>query len=235
MALSTVNVGTTANDGTGDPLRTAFQTVNTAITAVNNAIVVGTGVTTFKDDSGTYGVKVASNGDVTFTNTFDLTVGLTASGATFTTSTSARGFVFSHAAAALLTLAPTGEAIIGSDTGGNTYLKINAPANNRAAVTFQSVGVDQWSIGRGDSDELLASSFYIGTGKTGGNTAKLVIDTSGNVCIGVFTAGTTATKTLQIANGTAPTANITGGQLYVEAGALKYRGSSGTITTLGTA
>jgi len=39
MALSTVNVGTTANDGTGDPLRTAFQTVNTAITAINNGEV----------------------------------------------------------------------------------------------------------------------------------------------------------------------------------------------------
>jgi len=68
MALSLVDVGTTANDGTGDPLRTAFQTVNTALTAVNNAVVVGTGTTTFKDDSGTYGVAVASNGDVTFTN-----------------------------------------------------------------------------------------------------------------------------------------------------------------------
>ena len=68
MALSLVDVGTTANDGTGDPLRTAFQTVNTALTAVNNAVVVGTGTTTFKDDSGTIGVAVASNGDVTFTN-----------------------------------------------------------------------------------------------------------------------------------------------------------------------
>ena len=36
MALSLIDVGTTANDGTGDPLRTAFQTVNTAITALNN-------------------------------------------------------------------------------------------------------------------------------------------------------------------------------------------------------
>ena len=68
MAITLVDVGTTANDGTGDPLRTAFQTVNTALTAVNNAVVVGTGTTTFKDDSGTYGVAVASNGDVTFTN-----------------------------------------------------------------------------------------------------------------------------------------------------------------------
>ena len=76
MALSLIDVGTTANDGTGDPLRTAFQTVNTAITAVNNAVVVGTGTTTFKDDSGTYGVAVASNGNVTFTNA-GATVGMT--------------------------------------------------------------------------------------------------------------------------------------------------------------
>jgi len=68
MALSLIGVGTTANDGTGDPLRTAFQTVNTALTAVNNAIVVGTDTTTFKDDGGTTGLNVLANGDVTFTN-----------------------------------------------------------------------------------------------------------------------------------------------------------------------
>lgn len=39
-----------------------------------------------------------------------------------------------------------------------------------------------------------------------------------------------------IANGTAPTSNpVGGGFWYVESGALKYRGSSGTITTLGAA
>jgi hypothetical protein len=41
---------------------------------------------------------------------------------------------------------------------------------------------------------------------------------------------------LLMQNGTAPAANLTGGGIiYVEAGALKYRGSSGTITTLGLA
>ncbi len=41
---------------------------------------------------------------------------------------------------------------------------------------------------------------------------------------------------LLMQNGTAPTASITGGGImYVEAGALKYRGSSGTITTIGPA
>jgi len=63
-------------------------------------------------------------------------------------------------------------------------------------------------------------------------TPRMVLDTSGNLLVGLTTAGTTAAKTIQIANGTAPTANVTGGQLYVESGALKYRGSSGTITTI---
>jgi hypothetical protein len=66
-------------------------------------------------------------------------------------------------------------------------------------------------------------------------TESARIDVSGNFCVGVNSAGSTAAKTIQIANGTAPTGNITGGQLYVEAGALKYRGSSGTVTTIANA
>jgi hypothetical protein len=66
-------------------------------------------------------------------------------------------------------------------------------------------------------------------------SAAMTLDASGNLLVGLVTAGTTAAKTIQIANGTAPTANVTGGQLYVEAGALKYRGSSGTVTTIANA
>jgi len=66
-------------------------------------------------------------------------------------------------------------------------------------------------------------------------SAKMTLDINGNLLVGLATAGTTAAKTIQIANGTAPTANVTGGQLYVESGALKFRGSSGTITTIAAA
>lgn len=45
-----------------------------------------------------------------------------------------------------------------------------------------------------------------------------------------------ATNCITIHNGTAPTATITGaGVLYVEGGALKFRGSSGTVTTIANA
>ncbi len=72
-------------------------------------------------------------------------------------------------------------------------------------------------------------------GTTATFTQAMTLDALGNLLVGLTAAGTTAAKTIQIANGTAPTANVTGGQLYVEAGALKYRGSSGTITTLAVA
>jgi hypothetical protein len=59
---------------------------------------------------------------------------------------------------------------------------------------------------------------------------------AGNLCIGTTEIATSADKAIHMSNGTAPSANIaSGGILYVESGALKYRGSSGTITTLGAA
>ena len=65
---------------------------------------------------------------------------------------------------------------------------------------------------------------------------RVRIDSSGNVGVGVSTFGTSAAKVLGLANATAPTTSPAGmGQLYVEAGALKYRGSSGTVTTLANA
>ena len=70
---------------------------------------------------------------------------------------------------------------------------------------------------------------------TGGGVSA-TIDSSGNVGVGVVTFGTSAAKVLGLANATAPTTSPAGmGQLYVEAGALKYRGSSGTVTTLANA
>ena len=68
------------------------------------------------------------------------------------------------------------------------------------------------------------------------STIKMTLDTSGNLGIGATSFGTSAAKVIGIANGTAPTTSPAGmGQLYVEGGALKYRGSSGTVTTIANA
>jgi hypothetical protein len=65
---------------------------------------------------------------------------------------------------------------------------------------------------------------------------RMRVTSAGNVGIGTSTFGTSAAIVIGIANGTAPTTSPAGmGQLYVEGGALKYRGSSGTITTIANA
>jgi hypothetical protein len=117
---------------------------------------------------------------------------------------------------------------------GFTFLSDNAFVNSGASNTYittaaasfyrQNAGVHTW---------------WNAPSGTAGNaitfTQAMTLDTLGNLLVGLSTAGTTAARTIQIANGTAPTANISGGQLYVEAGALKYRGSSGTVTTIANA
>ena len=66
-------------------------------------------------------------------------------------------------------------------------------------------------------------------GKTsGGVTVPLLVDEDGRVLIA-------ADGPLKLNNTTAPATPTGGGYLYVEAGALKYKGSSGTVTTLGAA
>jgi hypothetical protein len=95
----------------------------------------------------------------------------------------------------------------------------------RANYYSQSSGAHTWVIDSGTQVANTACNF----------TDAMTLDANGNLLVGLATAGTTAAKTIQIANGTAPTANVTGGQLYVESGALKFRGSSGTITTIAAA
>lgn len=65
-----------------------------------------------------------------------------------------------------------------------------------------------------------------------GGTANNHIN--GNLSFGTTTlAGTSGDKVIVMANGTAPSTSPAGvGQLYVESGALKFRGSSGTVTTV---
>ena len=66
-------------------------------------------------------------------------------------------------------------------------------------------------------------------------TQALTLSAVGNLLLGGTADPTSAAKAIVIYDGTAPTGNIAGGTLYVEAGALKYRGSSGTVTTLANA
>jgi hypothetical protein len=121
-----------------------------------------------------------------------------------------------------------------TDTGGGAYATAvfgnNDPATTPtglAAYSGQSTGVygrshlsygvDGWSDGyhgvHGYSDSTYA-------GVAGESTSGPAVQANGWVFI---------------ANGSAPATPTNGGVLYVESGSLKYKGSSGTVTTLGPA
>jgi hypothetical protein len=109
--------------------------------------------------------------------------------------------------------------------------------NTNWKYQFSSTGAARYEMTGANAGSVHA--WYTAPGGTVNNnitfTQAMTLDASGNLLVGLTAAGTTAAKTIQIANGTAPTANVAGGQLYVEAGALKYRGSSGTVTTIANA
>jgi hypothetical protein len=77
----------------------------------------------------------------------------------------------------------------------------------------------------------------IGTTTDSGALLQVGAAASGaNISVGAQAVGTSGAGVIAIANGTAPsTSPAGGGQLYVEAGALKFRGSGGTVTTVGPA
>jgi hypothetical protein len=117
----------------------------------------------------------------------------------------------------------------GSGVAGlQTLVRIRTATGNTNGLLIQ---------GNVTNDEIYINNFYnaallLGTN----NTERLRIDSSGNVGVGVSTFGTSAAKVLGLANATAPSTSPAGmGQLYVESGALKFRGSSGTITTIAAA
>jgi len=102
-----------------------------------------------------------------------------------------------------------------------------------AGAYFSSIHGRKENGTSGDQAGYIA--FKVRTSGNADNEAMRITST-GNVGIGVTSFGTSAEKVIGIANGTAPSSSPAGmGQLYVEAGALKYRGSSGTVTTLGAA
>jgi hypothetical protein len=108
-------------------------------------------------------------------------------------------------------------------SGGSSQLLLSLAASSGSNFGQISNTGTRWALGFGSTLTTVG-------------TEALVWDSSGNVGIGVSTFGTSAAKVLGLANATAPSTSPAGmGQLYVEAGALKYRGSSGTVTTIAAA
>jgi hypothetical protein len=129
-------------------------------------------------------------------------------------------------------------------TSGNGYMGIVNPTSQNRFLKFVDVfGNEYISMGGSNYDGGGGVSFTLKTSTNTGanfitfsksdNTNKFVVSDQANVGIGQDTFGTSSKFVLAMANATAPTTSPAGcGQLYVEGGALKYRGSSGTISVI---
>ena len=78
MAINLIDVGATANDGTGDPIRTAFQTVNDNFDFINGGLFAGSQASTISATSVT-GDVIISNTSVTANSTTSNSVIVTGS------------------------------------------------------------------------------------------------------------------------------------------------------------
>lgn len=150
------------------------------------------------------------------------------------------------------TTTPNSKLELVGDSPGNVggfaagVLQIRSPgtdANDNAVITgHNSNGGNKqlWYLGSASSsnDNVVLLNRRAGTLQFGANnSAHLTLDVNGNIGIHTATEFGGGVSTIGIGNAvTVPASNPTGGGvLYVEAGALKYRGSSGTVTTLGAA
>lgn len=124
----------------------------------------------------------------------------------------------------------------GATGNGSMYLSTNlywdtantdhrAIATGETAMYGQSSGIHRWYT----SPSTSAGAVVV-------VTERLRLNQAGSLGLGGSSFGGGVLVTFLANATTVPTSNPTGGGiLYVESGALKYRGSSGTITTLGVA
>lgn len=125
-----------------------------------------------------------------------------------------------------------------SSSGGSATISangnviINSTAGSVGTI-LQYAGSDKWKVAT--PHILPASDVSFDIGAAASRLRDFYVGRN-TFLGGAIAVGTSAAGVIAILNGTAPsTSPANTGQIYVEAGALKYRGSAGTITVLGPA
>ncbi len=193
------------------------------------------------------GSKIVTTGAaLTFDGTNFATTGTASATKLIPTGGSAAGNGMYLPAANALAWSNNGSESMRLDASGNLIVGGTAPVygaagrgvvtvngSSQALVGFTVGGLDKGFLYHAGTDMTLSNTAAGAVIFQTNNTEKMRLDASGNLLVGATSAGTSAAKVIGMANATAPTTSPAGmGQLYVEGGALKFRGSSGTVTTI---
>ncbi|MEW6096616.1 MAG: hypothetical protein AB1567_08835 [bacterium] len=200
--------------------------------------------------SGTTNVTIATIANPTFstsvstpllTNAGALTIQTTATAGAddiiFQTAGTERMRILENGNLGIRTTAPRGilDVIAPANTHANIYWDTTT-AGYASNFLFYEGGVAKASVQHNPSVSAGGLIFQTGGISAPANT-KVTIDSSGNFGIGTTDQFGSGAKVIGLANATTvPSTNPTGGGvLYAEGGALKWRGSAGTVTTIAAA
>ena len=220
MARQTINIGTTANDGTGDPLRSAFDKINdnflelygadSDATTFNNPTLVGALMT---DDLDLNGNKIisASNGNITLdpqgTGTIELTANTNITGTATVSSTlnvtglSTLASLTLASGATVTELSTDGTLADNSDTAVPTEKSVKTYVDAQVTASDLDFTADDSTTNSIDLDSEVLE-FKGGTGITTSATANQV-----NINVDSTVATLTGSQTLTNKILTSPTIN----------------------------
>jgi hypothetical protein len=225
--------GTNLGVGTSSPLA-RLDVVETSTGATNR--------TRIRNSSTGEAVLLFQNSDTGTTSTDGLYVGIGTDEVGYLYNYENQPIVFGTNNLERMRLDSSGNLGIGTSSPGSR-LEVNGTSNLGGTAAAVRVGLGVFSAGVASITTSGANDLHVGTTNASAafriytnNAERLQVTGDGNYSIGNAQFGG-GVRVIGIINATTvPTSNPTGGGvLYVESGALKYRGSSGTVTTIANA
>jgi len=217
MAINLIDIGATANDGSGDPIRTAFQTVNNNFDYINGGLFAGSEASTISAVSVTGGV-IVSNTSLTADST-------TSNNLTVTGALGGNLYVQSNGAYIVGNVTILGNLTVSgaqaasqSQQTGTPILSIHYSATPLILDDGKDIGLE-WQYYDG-----IEKRGFLGWQNTTGSLVYLddITDTSNVITAGTF--GNVQFGQLLLSNTTTTTSNTTG--------ALRVAGGISTLGNL---
>ena len=250
MAQQTINTGTAPNDGTGDPLQTAFNKCNDNFTELYNADVAGYS----NISNGTSNVRIASSGSnvtvgvggtgnvAVFATTGEYVTGLMSvtgniTGGNLITAALAQAATLSATGAVTFSGTTTNQSIGGSLTTGT--LTMGGASGTGIITVGQSTASQTTNIQSGTTGTGNTKTINLGVGGLAGSTTTIAIGPVADTTAAATATFNTATR-VAIANtgGTALSVagNITGAVVSVgvasPTAALEIKAGTATVAPL---